>query len=129
MHPHRGGLGARQRLLSPCYDALDEIDFEFLGCDVGTVQLNRHKMGKRGREIVSKPGLDAFGGIDAHAIVWAPSGIGWYIDGYPAREAAGADLPRTLASLVPSLWNGTPAIANRLGSFDASRTSVAMEFD
>ena len=107
----------------------DEVDFEFLGKDPGSVQINYFTNGTGGHEQWPKLGFDASAGFNDYAFVWAPDGTRWYVNGRLVREEKGAGLPVNPGSLFLTLWNGSAVLNGWLGPMDASRTPALAEVD
>ena len=109
----------------------DEIDFEFLGKDSRTVQLNWHTNGVGGHEKIIDLGFDAAAGFHDYAFDWQPLKITWYVDGKPVFETpSGADLPINPQRIYISLWSGTsPMEDSWLGPFAYTKpVSAAVEW-
>ena len=123
------GSGLNTALFTYLNTIHDEVDFEFLGRDPGSVQINYFTSGKGGHETSPKLGFDASAGFNDYAIVWAPDSARWYVNGRLVREVKGAGLPVNPGSLFLTLWNGTKVIDGWLGPMDASRTPVLAEVD
>ena len=97
----------------------DEIDFEFLGKDSHTVQLNYLTDGKGGHEKSIQLGFDAAAGFHDYGIEWKPGKIRWFVDGKLVHETpAGADLPINPGRIYLSLWSGSPKVDGWLGPFE-----------
>lgn len=107
----------------------DEIDFEFLGKNTRTVDLNYFVSGKGDRGTVEKLPFDASQEFHSYAIVWMPNRIDWYIDGRLVRSAVGGAQPVTAGQFFLSLWNGTKIFDNWLGPFDPTKTPALAEVD
>ena len=90
----------------------DEIDFEFLGKNPRTVQLNYYVDGKGGHEKIVNLGFDASEGFHNYSFVWSPLKIKWYVDGKlvhetakgEAAEQSGADLPPAVVGGAEYEW-------------------------
>ncbi|XP_024534909.1 xyloglucan endotransglucosylase/hydrolase protein 31 [Selaginella moellendorffii] len=65
----------------------DEIDFEFLGKDKGTVQTNFYTHGTGGREVIHDLGFDSSQEFHEYTIKWEPDRIEWLVDGKSIRVA------------------------------------------
>lgn len=123
------GSGMNTALFTYIGGGHDEVDFEFLGKDPTSVQLNWFKNGVGGHETFPKLGFDASAGFNDYAFVWEPNRTRWYINGKLVREAKGTDLPTRPGSMFLTLWNGTTVVDGWLGPMDASRTPVAADVD
>jgi endo-1,3-1,4-beta-glycanase ExoK len=100
----------------------DEIDFEFLGKDSHTVQLNYLTAGQGGHEKIIQLGFDAAKGFHDYAIDWQPGKIRWLVDGKQVYETpAGAGLPVTPGRIYLSLWSGSEKVNDWLGPFSYTR--------
>lgn len=97
----------------------DEIDFEFLGKDPKTVQLNYYTNGKPQDGTIIQLGFDASKSIHIYSFDWEPGSIRWYVDGRLVHETpAGAKLPKTPGRIYLSLWSGAAGQNNWLGPFN-----------
>jgi endo-1,3-1,4-beta-glycanase ExoK len=96
----------------------DEIDFEFLGKDPRTVQVNYWVNGKSRDGKIIPLGFDASKEFHDYAIEWAPQKIRWYVDGQIVHTTPDdAVLPRNPGKLFFSLWVGSKINENWLGPF------------
>jgi endo-1,3-1,4-beta-glycanase ExoK len=96
----------------------DEIDFEFLGKDPHTVQLNYLTDGKGGHEKIIDLGFDASAGFHDYTIDWKPGKIRWLVDGKKVYETSpGDDLPVNPGRIYLSLWSGSDKTNDWLGPF------------
>ena len=96
----------------------DEIDFEFLGKDSHTVQLNYLTSGVGHHEKIIQLGFDAAADFHDYAIEWKPGRIRWYVDGKLVYETGpGADLPVNPGRIYFSLWSGSSKVDDWLGHF------------
>jgi endo-1,3-1,4-beta-glycanase ExoK len=96
----------------------DEIDFEFLGKDTHSVQINYYTNGQGHHEVVVPLGFDASAGFHNYGFEWTPDKIRWYVDGRQVHETPeGAKIPRNPASLYLSLWSGSSVFDAWLGPF------------
>ena len=87
----------------------DEIDFEFLGKNPRTVDINYHVNGKSmlGKSI--DLGFDASKDFHDYSFDWSPTAIKWFVDGRKVFETpSGGALPRNPGNLFFSLWSGVP---------------------
>ena len=97
----------------------DEIDFEFLGKDPHTVNINYFANGQGKHEVIIALGFDASQALHDYAIEWAPNKIRWYIDKKMVYETPdGATLPRNPPRLYLSLWSGSSIEDSWMGSFN-----------
>lgn len=88
----------------------DEIDFEFLGKDKGTVQTNYYTMGTGNREQIHQLGFDCSQDFHEYTIKWSPARIEWLIDGKLVRieEAReGESFPSKPMFLYASVWDAS----------------------
>ena len=123
------GSGLNTALFTYLNGVHDEVDFEFLGKDPGSVQVNYFTNGQGGHEQWPKLGFDASAGFNDYAFVWGPDGTRWYVNGRLVREEKGAGLPVNPGSLFLTLWNGSAVLNGWLGPMDASRTPALAEVD
>jgi endo-1,3-1,4-beta-glycanase ExoK len=97
----------------------DEIDFEFLGKDSHSVQLNYYANGKAQLGKLFPLGFDASQDFHNYAFDWAPDKIRWYVDGKLLYETpADAKLPHNPGFLFLSLWSGSQVEDAWLGHFN-----------
>lgn len=97
----------------------DEIDFEFLGKDPHTVQLNYYTNGKPQDGSVINLGFDASQELHNYSFVWTPGKIVWYVDGKLVHMSlAGANIPRNPGYTYLSLWSGAKSKDDWLGTFN-----------
>ncbi len=103
-----------------------EIDFEFLGKNPRTVQLNFFDKGVSQGEKLIDLGFDASADFHDYSFVWAPDRIRWYVDGKLVHEtAAGAHIPGNPGRIYLSLWSGSDKIRDWLGPFTYDTPRVA----
>jgi endo-1,3-1,4-beta-glycanase ExoK len=96
----------------------DEIDFEFLGKDPHSVQLNYFTNGQGHHEFMAPLGFDASQRFHDYAIEWTPDKIRWYADGKVIYQTPdGAKIPRNPGYLFLSLWSGSNVEDRWLGPF------------
>ncbi|MGE3622690.1 MAG: family 16 glycosylhydrolase [Bdellovibrionales bacterium] len=96
----------------------DEIDFEFLGKDPGTVDINYWTNGKTqlGKKI--QLGFDASRDFHNYAFDWSPTGIRYYADGKLIYETPpDAKIPHNPGKLFLTLWSGAKAQDDWMGPF------------
>jgi endo-1,3-1,4-beta-glycanase ExoK len=96
----------------------DEIDFEVLGKDPATVQINRFVDGK---SLGPAKLVEVTGGADKdfhdYAFVWRKDSIAWYVDGKLVGEVTDPDrLPTHPAKIYLSLW-GSDTLQSWMGAF------------
>lgn len=104
----------------------NEIDFEFLGKNPRTVQLNWHYNGDSRHENIIDLGFDASQGFHEYRFDWMPDKIRWFVDGKQVAETpAGANLPRDPGKLYFSLWSGSEKVDGWLGHFAYQRPLAA----
>jgi len=104
----------------------DEIDFEFLGKNPHTVDINYFTNGKPqlGKPITLD--FDASQTFHNYAFEWRPDKIRWYVDGKTVYETPdGAKIPHNPGSLFLSLWAGAKAEDAWMGPFDYSQPVTA----
>jgi len=104
----------------------DEIDFEFLGKNSHTVDINYFTNGKPqlGKSIPLD--FDASQSFHNYAFDWEPNKISWYIDGKLIYETpAEATLPHNPSQLFLSLWSGAKGEDAWMGHFDYSQPVTA----
>ena len=86
----------------------DEIDFEFLGKDPHTVNINHFTNGKPYDGKVIQLGYDASQAFHNYGFEWKPDKIRWYVDGKVVAETPmDAKIPRKPGFLAFSLWSGS----------------------
>jgi endo-1,3-1,4-beta-glycanase ExoK len=96
----------------------DEIDFEFLGKNPRTVQLNYWVKGKSMGEKSIKLWFDASQAFHTYKFVWEPTRITWFIDGRMLHQTPrGAAIPRNPGRIYLSLWSGSKLVDSWLGPF------------
>lgn len=86
----------------------DEIDFEFLGKDKGSVQTNYYTTGTGNREDIHQLGFQSSSEFHDYTIRWLPGKIEWLIDGKLVRTAEKKDgeaWPVKPMYLYASIWN------------------------
>lgn len=104
----------------------DEIDFEFLGKDPHTVQLNYYTNGKPLDGTIIQLGFDAAREFHNYSFDWEPNKITWYVDGKAVHETpAGANLPSHPGRIYLSLWSGSDSEDTWLGHFDYKLPTIA----
>ncbi|WOL10025.1 xyloglucan endotransglucosylase/hydrolase protein 31 [Canna indica] len=88
----------------------DEIDFEFLGKDLTSVQTNFYTTGTGGREAIHPLGFDASKDFHEYLIRWNPAEIEWLVDGKTLRRevrAEGQPWPEKPMFLYSSVWDAS----------------------
>jgi endo-1,3-1,4-beta-glycanase ExoK len=96
----------------------DEIDFEFLGKDTTTVQLNYYVNGQGNHGKIIKLGYDASKEFHNYKFEWNPNKIRWYIDDKLVYETPMNEIiPANPGHIYFSLWSGVPANEDWLGPF------------
>ncbi|HUY67846.1 MAG TPA: family 16 glycosylhydrolase [Alphaproteobacteria bacterium] len=104
----------------------NEIDFEFLGKDPHTVQLNYYVKGKPQLGKIIRLGFDASKQFHDYAFDWTPKEIRWYVDGKQVYATpAGVRLPYIPAPLYFSLWSGAKSENAWMGPFHYSQPVTA----
>jgi endo-1,3-1,4-beta-glycanase ExoK len=86
----------------------DEIDFEFLGKDPGSVFLNYFVGGPR-HERTIRFEFDAAATMHNYAFQWTPDAIRWFVDGRLVREetkSTDRPIPERAQKIYISIWNG-----------------------
>lgn len=88
----------------------DEIDFEFLGKDLTSVQTNFYVNGVGSRERIHPLGFDASDGLHEYVIRWGPREMVWEVDGAVVRSEVRADddaWPTKPMFLYSSVWDAS----------------------
>jgi len=99
----------------------DEIDFEFLGKDTSSVEINYFTNGQGHHGVIVPLGFDASQALHDYAIEWKPDKIRWYVDGKMVHETpAAAAMPRNPTRLYLSLWSGSSVEDSWMGPFHYS---------
>ncbi|PRD42620.1 hypothetical protein C5748_15675 [Phyllobacterium phragmitis] len=106
----------------------DEIDFEFLGKDPSTVQLNSYVNGKGGNEkLVPVPG-NANAAFNDYAFVWEKDSLRYYVNGKLVHTVTDpAALPSHAQKIYLSLW-ASDNLASWLGKFSDPTEPVSAQF-
>lgn len=96
-----------------------EIDFEFLGKDPRTVQLNYFIKGGIAQDgTIIQLGFDASADFHEYSFTWEPHRIRWYIDGKQVHETKpGVPIPDNPGRIYLSLWAGAKPMDDWLGKF------------
>lgn len=106
----------------------DEIDFEVLGKDTSTVQLNQYIKAKGGNEKLVPVGQAADQGFNDYAFVWEPARLRYYLNGKLVQEVTDpSKIPQSPQKIFFSLW-GSDTLANWMGKF-AYTQPTTMEID
>ncbi|KAG6002806.1 hypothetical protein E4U21_002763 [Claviceps maximensis] len=109
-------------------DVKDEIDYEFVGVDLGTAQTNYYYQGVTDYHNSGNISLsDTFQNFHEYEIRWTPDKIEWLIDGQVGRTKLRRDTwnetsqswmyPQTPARVQLSIWPGGAA-TNAKGTID-----------
>ncbi|KAF4119803.1 Glycosyl hydrolases family 16 [Geosmithia morbida] len=109
-------------------DVQDEIDFEWIGVDLETVQTNYYNLGYLDYENSANITVsDSFANFHDYEVRWTPDQIEWLVDGEVGRTikrvdtwnetAQRWDYPQTPARVQLSLWPGGLA-SNAKGTID-----------
>lgn len=111
----------------------DEIDFEFLGKDPNSVQLNYFVDGLGDNRHDVPLGFDASATVSDYAFEWLPDAIRWYVNGKLVHEARKTDdkFPKRDSKIILSIWNGAGRdMENWLGRFayPGSQLTAAVEY-
>ena len=111
----------------------DEIDFEVLTRDPGSVSLNTYVDGKphNGTEVALNPPADEAWHV--YSMHWTPESVTWSIDGAevhrtPADAAADGTLPQHPQKLYLSHW-GSDSFVDWMGAFVPPSGPVVFEVD
>ncbi len=104
----------------------DEIDIEFLGKDMTTVQFNYYTDGVGGHEFLFDLGFDASADFHEYAFDWKADGITWYVDGTAVYRAT-ENLPSHPFQIMANVWN---VVGNDdwAGAFDQSALPASAEY-
>jgi endo-1,3-1,4-beta-glycanase ExoK len=85
----------------------DEIDFEFLGKNPQTVNINHFTNGEPHDGKIIQLDFDASRSFHNYGFEWTPDKISWYVDAQVVSETpAGAKIGRNPGLLFFSLWSG-----------------------
>jgi endo-1,3-1,4-beta-glycanase ExoK len=105
----------------------DEIDFEILTRDTGSVSLNTYVDGKpkNGTTVPVDPPTDQ--AFHIYSFTWEQGSIRWFIDGREVHRAE-ANLPITPQKIYFSHW-GTEVLTDWMGEFTTPDGPVVMEID
>ncbi len=105
----------------------DEIDFEILLRDPGSVDVGAYISGAARHGHTSLLPADADADFHTYAIVWEPNQIRWYVDGTLLRRAVG-QVPSHPQKMMFSLW-GSDTLVDWMGSFIPPRRPIHMDID
>ena len=97
----------------------DEIDVEFLGKSMTSVQFNYYTSGVGGHEYHYNLGFDASQSFHVYGFDWSEEKIVWYIDGKPVY-AANTDIPTSPTKIMMNLWKPFDQYSGWSGAFDGS---------
>lgn len=93
-------------------DALDEIDFEWLGGESASVQSNYFAKGNTESfdRVAHHANPGSQEGFHTYTVDWTSGGVKWDIDGNNVRaltaEEAGANFPQTPMRVKAGIWAG-----------------------
>jgi len=108
MKPAKGdGLVSSFFIYTGTYGQEDhhEIDFEFLGRDTTSVQLNYYVEGKGNHEKIIDLGFDASKQFHNYGFSWTPESLTWYVDGKPVHTVKGK-VPYKPGKIMVNFWPG-----------------------
>ena len=106
-----------------------EIDFEFLGKNSKTVQLNYFDKGIPQDGTIIELGFDASSDFHDYSFIWEPTKIRWYVDGKLVHQTKdGAKIPDNPGRIYLSLWSGSKTMNDWLGAFTYTKP-VSAEFE
>jgi endo-1,3-1,4-beta-glycanase ExoK len=106
----------------------DEIDFEVLGKDTSTVQVNQYIKAKGGNEKLVPVDQGADQGFNDYAFVWEPARLRYYLNGKLVQEVTDpSKIPQSPQKIFFSLW-GSDTLSNWMGKF-AYTQPTTMEID
>jgi beta-glucanase (GH16 family) len=98
-------------------DSHNEIDFEVLGKDPTSVQINYFYAGSGKRsenEAHIKLGFDATKDFHNYGFIWRKDSIEWYVDGKKVHKAT-ANIPQDPCKIMVNFWPGTSEVSAWLG--------------
>ena len=110
----------------------DEIDFEFLGKDPSSVQLNYFAEGTGENRHDVALGFDASMTVNDYAFEWLPDSIRWYVNGKMVHEVKKTDtkFPKRDSKIVLSIWNGVGRdMDSWLGRFNYPGKPLTVSFE
>jgi endo-1,3-1,4-beta-glycanase ExoK len=97
----------------------DEVDFEFLGKDPRTVNINHFTNGKPYDGKVVQLGFDASQTLHNYAFEWLADKIRWYVDEKLVFETPeDSKIPRNPGQLYFMLWSGSKVQDAWMGPFN-----------
>ena len=88
----------------------DEVDFEFLGKNPKSVQLNFFASGKGEHGHDVDLAFDASATVNDYAFEWLPDVMRWYVNGSLVHQIERAGMehyPTNPGKIIISIWNGT----------------------
>jgi endo-1,3-1,4-beta-glycanase ExoK len=118
---------------APHFPRHDEIDFEFLGKDARSVQLNYFADSKGGHERIVRFPFDASATTNDYAFDWRPDSLRWYINGelvHEVQRVANEPFPQEAGKIILSIWNGKGReIEQWLGKFVAGERPLEATYE
>jgi endo-1,3-1,4-beta-glycanase ExoK len=87
----------------------DEIDFEFLGRNPGSVQLNYYAAGKGGHERNIELGFDPSATASDYAFQWMPDAVRWFVNRklvHEVKRGTAEPFPSHPSKIILSIWTG-----------------------
>ena len=105
----------------------DEIDFEFLGKNPKTVQVNYFANNKNYGGVNINLGFDASAAFHTYKFVWEPTRITWFVDGKQVfqTKVGAKNLPLHPQRFYMSLWSGSKTANGWLGPFNYTAPASA----
>jgi endo-1,3-1,4-beta-glycanase ExoK len=111
----------------------DEIDFEFLGKDEKSVQLNYFSNGSGHHEKIVAFDFDASTTTNDYAFEWLPDSIRWFTNGRLIHEVKGKQgepFPTTAGRIFLSIWSGQGSnMEGWLGRFSYAGQPISASFE
>ncbi len=100
----------------------DEIDIEFLGKDMKTVQFNYFTNGQGGHEYKYELGFDPSEEYHDYGFYWDEGQIIWYVDNKPVYRRTD-NIPTHPQRIFTNFWKGdnSMGVLNWLGALDESK--------
>ncbi len=106
----------------------DEIDFEVLGKDSSTVQVNQYIKAKGGNEKLVPVGKSADQDFNDYAFIWEPNRLRYYLNGKLVQDVTDpSKIPQSPQKIFFSLW-GTDTLGGWMGKF-AYTQPTTMQID
>ncbi|NNH31478.1 family 16 glycosylhydrolase, partial [Rhizobium sp. SEMIA 4085] len=106
----------------------DEIDFEVLGKDTSSVQVNQYIKAKGGNEKLVPVDQGADQAFNDYAFVWEPTRLRYYLNGKLVQDVTDpSKIPQNAQKIFFSLW-GTDKLSDWMGKF-AYTQPTTMEID